>query len=284
MRISLCVGNYSTTPYMIMGLDVSVYCAEELCYYLKENVFLLDSSMMEDGLLRWLDRECGLTELAKMLHPIVHKQGSFSQFVGNILSYVGLYDEGIVAEVCRVLKRSAGLSGMEKRKEQVDYLVEKKKYPAAIRGYEALLNVWKDEGENHAEKPGNEVRAAILHNSGVAYAGMMMYDRAAEDFMEAYRITGNKEEYMCYLSAKRMGLGEKDYVAFATEQMEHYELTLELEKRLSEIRSDFESRLEYGMLNQLKQWRAENNRQSYAEETERCIRLLKQNYRSIVGE
>ena len=282
MRTSLCVGNYSTTPYMIMGLDVQVYCAEELCYYLKENVFLLDTTLMGDGLLRWLEQECGLAELAGLLHPIIHKQGSFSQFVGTILRYVGLYEEPVIAEVCRVLKRSAGLSGIEKRKEQVDYLVEKKKYPAAIRGYNTLLDYWQDSAE--AEKPGNDVRAAICHNKGVALAGMMLYEKAAECFLEAYRLTGNREEFICFLSAKRMGLGEKDYVSFATEQMEHYELTLELEKKINEIRTEFEYQPEYEMLAHMKQWRTEGSRQSYVEETDTCIRLLKQAYRSIVGE
>ena len=86
------------------------------------------------------------------------------------------------------------------------------------------------------------------------------------------------------MSAERMGLGEKDYVSFATEQMEHYELTLELEKKINEIRTEFEYQPEYEMLAQMKQWRTEGSRQSYVEETDTCIRLLKQAYRSIVGE
>ena len=28
---------------------------------------------MEDGLLGWIERECGLRELAKALHPLVHR-------------------------------------------------------------------------------------------------------------------------------------------------------------------------------------------------------------------
>ena len=51
MRVSLCVGNYSTTLYNITGLDFPVYSMEELCFCLKENASLLDMSVMRDELV-----------------------------------------------------------------------------------------------------------------------------------------------------------------------------------------------------------------------------------------
>ena len=70
MRVSVCVGNYAETPYCIPGLGINVYSMEELCYCLKENAFLLDFSMMNDALADWIDRACGLRELAKTLYPL----------------------------------------------------------------------------------------------------------------------------------------------------------------------------------------------------------------------
>ncbi len=40
MKASLCVGEYCETAYNMEGLDIRVYCMEELCYCLKENAFL----------------------------------------------------------------------------------------------------------------------------------------------------------------------------------------------------------------------------------------------------
>ncbi|MDE5589716.1 MAG: hypothetical protein K2J60_11360, partial [Acetatifactor sp.] len=78
MRVSVCVGNYASTPYCVPGIEINVCCMEELCFVLKENAFLLDFSVMNDELLNWIERECGLKELARALHPMVHKQGSLS--------------------------------------------------------------------------------------------------------------------------------------------------------------------------------------------------------------
>ena len=150
MRVSVCVGEYAQIPYCVPGLEINVYSMEELSYCFKENAFLLDAALLEDRLLEWIDRQCGLQDLAKALHPLVHKRGSLSSFVGMILGYVGFYGEEDIRQVEQVLKQGAGLSRIEKRKRQIDYLVKKKKYVAAIREYDGLIGKWQElekEGE-----------------------------------------------------------------------------------------------------------------------------------------
>ena len=68
MGASVCVGNYALTPYCVPGIEINVYCMEELCFILKENAFLLDFSVMEDALLDWIEKtpeEQELPELAE---------------------------------------------------------------------------------------------------------------------------------------------------------------------------------------------------------------------------
>ena len=93
MKASLCVGRYATTPYCIEGIEVLIYSMEELCYCIRENAFLIDVSLMNDGLLEWIDRECGLRELVRILNPLVHKAGSLSAFVTAIMEYVAFFTE-----------------------------------------------------------------------------------------------------------------------------------------------------------------------------------------------
>ncbi|MDE6641293.1 MAG: hypothetical protein K2K63_12270, partial [Acetatifactor sp.] len=186
MRVSVCVGNYASTPYCVPGIEINVCCMEELCFVLKENAFLLDFSVMNDELLNWIERECGLKELARALHPMVHKQGSLSTFVAAILNFVGLYDAQTVAEAEQVLKQGAGLSSIEKKKSQVDYLVKKKKYTLAVRGYNGLIQKWQENVEEGEILPAADCLAAIWHNKGVALVGLMIYEKAAECFLRAY--------------------------------------------------------------------------------------------------
>ena len=285
MRASVCVGRYATTPYCISGLDIPVFCMEELCHCIKENAFLLDVSFMNDALIEWIDRECGLRDLAKALHPMVHKQGSLSAFVIMIMEYTGFFSMEKIAEVGQVLKQGAGLSSIEKRKSQIDYALKRKKYVVAIRGYDSLLEKWQEKGKEEDEDlPAADVKAIILHNKGVAYTGLMLYEKAAEIFLEAYK-TQEKEEYMmAYLAAKRMCLSEEEYIAFAAEIPGKFELSLALEKKLEELKASWRQQAQYQQLQQRILWREGSEVQKYYEESENLTQALKAGYRRGVLE
>ncbi len=280
MRISVCVGEYAKIPYCIAGLEIPVYCMEELCYCLRENAFLLDTTLMEDSLVNWIGEECGLTDLAQELYPMVRKQGSLSAFVSLILEYVGLYSHDIIRNVEQVLKEGSGLSGMEKRKNQIDYLVRKGKYPLAVHRYDILLSGWQEDEGQDAKQPGYKVKAGILHNKGVSLTGMMEYMAAADCFLEAYETDRAPEHYRAYLAAKRTGMSEEEYLSFVAEQPDSYEESLELEKEIERMEGEFRDTEAGRKLADLREWRAGGDKQKYYEEVERITCLMKENYRN----
>lgn len=283
MRISICVGEYAAVPYCVPGLELSVYCIEELCYCIRENAFLIDASLMNDDLVNWIDKDCGLTDLAKELYPMVHKKGSLSSFVTMILEFTGLYDGTVTGEVEQTLKKGAGLSGIEKRKSQIDYLVKKKKYGAAILGYEELLSQWQEMLKEGGELPAGKVRSGILHNKGVAFAGLMLYAQAAECFLEAYGIEKDSRMYEDYLAAKRMELAEEAYIAFAAENPQGYEAALKLEQKMEELKKNWRLQPEFLRLQERKGFRRDGEMQKYCEDNEQIAQALKSSYRISAG-
>lgn len=282
MRVSVCVGDYATTPYCIPGLELNVFSMEELCYCMKENAFLLDFSLMNDGLIDWIERQCGLKNLARELYQLAHKSGSLSAFAVTILTYTGLYEESVIREVEQVLKKGAGLSTVEKRKSQIDYLVRQKKFLPAIRAYDQLLKNWGEFEKDTEQQPAASTRGAIFHNKGAAYAGLMLYGQAAECFLEAYKLSGSEEDYTEYLAAKRMDLSEGDYVAFAAEHADNYQHVLKLEKRLEQLTQDWELQPEYLMLYNRRELRG-THRQQYYEENDSLVQALKSSYRKSLS-
>jgi hypothetical protein len=257
---------------------------EELSFCLRENAFLLDVSVMRDELVEWIDRECGLKALAGELHNLIHRQGSLSAFVTMILEYVGFYENAEIREVEQVLRKGAGLSNIERRKGQIDYLVRKKKYAAAVRGYDGLLAKWHEMEMEGVELPAAKVRGAILHNKAVALAGMMLYSYSADHFRQAYETDGDISHYRSYLAAKRMELDERAYISFAAEQTTGYEYTLELEKKMERLTEDWHLQPEFQQLLEIRECRNSGERQRYYEGNEELIRSLKKSYRGSVGE
>lgn len=284
MRVSVCVGDYTEEPYWIPGLEISVQCMEELCYCLKENTFLLDTGIMNDGLTEWIGEKCGLRELARELYPLIHKKGSLSAFISMIQEYVGLYDLASIREMEQILKQGAGLSGIEKRKKQVDYLVKKKKYVAAIQGYDRLLGWWQEAQKHSAELPVSEIQVALYHNKGVALANLFRYEQAADCFRMAWELEPGDELLEDYLGAKRMQLSERDYVDFVAGLPQHYEATLKLEKTMERLEEERKLRLEYQRLLNRKDWRMGADKQKYYEDNELLTQTLKEAYRECVKE
>lgn len=284
MRLSVCVGDYATTPYCISVLDQQVYCMEELCYCLRENAFLLDLSLLRESLVDWIGDCCGVKELARELYPMVRKQGSLSSFVTLILEYVGLYENDVIREIEKVLKDGSGLSSIEKRKNQIDYLVRKKRYPVAVNRYDDLLTRWQEEQLAGAMMPSVKVKADILNNKGVALAGMMEYMGAAESFKEAYAIAPEGEYYQAYLAAMRQALSESEYLSFVADNPDCYEYSLQLERDVEYLTDSFREQEASVRLAELGDWRFGKEKQKYYDELERITLALKESYKSSVSE
>ncbi|MBP5222286.1 MAG: hypothetical protein J6Z35_03895, partial [Lachnospiraceae bacterium] len=103
-------------------------------------------------------------------------------------------------------------------------------------------------------------------------------------FLESYRLSGNQEEYFCFLATKRLELSESRYISFASGEMEHYDLTMRLEQQMQKIRQEFVHQPEYLMLMQRKANREGSGKQQYYEESMQLCRVLKNSYRNSVGE
>ncbi|MDE7223288.1 MAG: hypothetical protein K2O34_05855 [Acetatifactor sp.] len=277
--VMTCVGDYAEEPYVLPKLGLRVYCIEELCYCLKENAFLLDAGIMNDGLLDFIRKDCQLPGLAQTLHPLVHQQGALSGFVSRILAYVGLYDMETLQQVEETLKAGSGLSDYEKQKLQTDRLAEQKRYEEALKAYDRLLEQIRENQE--MEVPALQALTAdILHNKGVVYARQMLYGQAAELLYQAWRISGGREDYFAdYLAACRMQLPEQDYVALAAEYPDQYQVSLKVEQTVEIVEQLWRDTPEYKRLMQLRARRLEGDIPGYCEENDRILQTLRNDYR-----
>ncbi len=279
MKAIVCFGEYAKSSYYFDKLGISVNCMEELCYCLKENACLLGREIMDDRLIRFIDVDCKVPQLAKELYSLAHHKGSLSAFVTLILEYVGFYDRESIRNVEETLKNNAGLTDYEKKKLRIDYLADKGKYLTALREYDILLEELKTAGgtlRNHA------VLAQTLRNKGVILSQQFLYADAAKCFEKAYEITGDKELLRCFLLANRMGLSEKEYIALIATLPEAYEISLQVEKEMEALEKKWQQSTEYAGLGNMREWNAQGELQRYEQEGEQLLEALKDSYREWV--
>lgn len=276
MKAVVCLGKYAKTPYFFEKLGIFVYSMEELSYCLKENAFLLGTEIMEDALLRFIDTECDVPQLARQLYSLVHQKGSLSAFVTIILEYVGFYDRETIGVVENTIKSGLGLNEYEKRKLRIDHLAGKRKYLTAVESYDELVAELEK-----AEKPEQvaTLLSGTLHNRGVVLSELYLYGSAADSFKKAYDISGDEEELRSYLCAKRMELSEKDYISLIAQSPAYYEVSLRIERQIEELEKTWVNTSAYAGLQNMKEWNEQGLVHKYYDEGEQLVEVLKEEYR-----
>ncbi len=277
MKAVVCLGEYAKNPYYFDKLGVSVYSMEELCYCLKENAFLLGREIMEDKMLRFMDEECNVPQLARNLYTLVHQKGSLSAYVTLILEYVGFYDTETIRAVEDTLKSNSGLTDYEKRKLRIDYLASHEKFSVALEEYEELIAEL--EAAEHSDRNA-AVLAEALHNKGIIFATLLLYGDAAECFKRSYDISGEKRALKRFLVAKRMELPEKEYIALIAKMPEAYDISLQIEKQIEEAEAQWKESPAFAGLQNMREWNAKGEVQRYEEESMQLMEALKEEYRS----
>lgn len=53
----LCQAKKAQTPYFIENISTNIYSLEELCYYLYHNLYLVDKTIVNEGLCGWIAEE-----------------------------------------------------------------------------------------------------------------------------------------------------------------------------------------------------------------------------------
>lgn len=275
-QMILGTGRRAEKPYYMERFYVNLYSVEELCFLFVDRAELLDGEIVQRELVRWLDEECGLGDLAHELDALLNRKGSTAAYVGAVLEYVNIYPPDVIERTEEIVKGNEGLSPYERQKAKADYLLGERRYLAALQQYQNLAYT----------VPDNEklLLARLYHNMGVACAGMFLYGQAAEWFKKSYETDGKREGLTMYLAALRMGQQEKAYIDYIAAHPEYHDLSLEVERMIKRAEGSFEGTDENRMLVTYQVMKDEGagvlgSSAPYYEEIEKLTAELKKNYR-----
>ena len=89
MSFDLCQVKKAEKPYYIESIGIHIYTIEELCFYLYENIYLIDQTIINEALCDWLRDELGLKKLYRQLYEQLEKQEGIAYFVLPIFREIG---------------------------------------------------------------------------------------------------------------------------------------------------------------------------------------------------
>ena len=201
----LCQVKKAEKPFYIENISTNIYSIEELCYYLYNNLYLIDSSLINRKLCTWLEDELELPKLAAKLRPYIGKDAGLEEILYPVFKEINyLAYEELKSLNGRIETRNSESEDIrEKRKG--DALMENRMYVGAIRVYQKLI----DKGDT-AEFT-DEMRERIFHNQGCAYSYLFQMDKALDCFWNAWQERKSEEALKVYLLAYRSVHSQEDF-------------------------------------------------------------------------
>lgn len=203
-NLILCHGQQAEVPYNVAGFGVNIYSAEEMCYLIAQNAHTLDHDFMDERLCDFVDKQLKIHDLANTLREILRTKGNLSEFVMAILNEIGYCDEEEMKSIRQILVESAGLSPARKHKSRGDNLLKARKFARALDEYIGTL----EKIDKDAEPI---LYAAVLHNMGTTYARLLLFEKAADYYMEAYRLNMDDESLILHLVCCNLYMSREKY-------------------------------------------------------------------------
>ncbi|MDO4616306.1 MAG: tetratricopeptide repeat protein [Lachnospiraceae bacterium] len=201
----LCQIPRASEPWYLENIGLNIYSAEELGYFICNNLPLVDQSIVCEGLAQWVRSELKMVTLSGKLMNILQGPYTDRDFILTLLK-----------EICYMNSRELTafdqkLDELEKKplavrlKKKADTLMQHEKYTRALKYYREAL-VCEDQGNT-----GIQFRGTVYNNLGCVYARLFQMEEACECFLRAYEDLHTLHVLKSYLFSVFLKDGESEY-------------------------------------------------------------------------
>lgn len=202
-KLWLCEGKTAEEPFWLEEEEIRIATMEELCYYLYQNIEIIEEAFFCESLFLWIEQELDQRLLAQKLRQGMEQKKSSFWYIGTILTESGYMTLEELRGIQEIAVRFDTKNSLERGKLRADRMMKHKKYKKAITEYRKLLKKAKEDGVLEKET------APIWHNMGTGYARQMLFAQGAECFEKAYQLGQQEESRRSYLISYACAKGEK---------------------------------------------------------------------------
>lgn len=174
-------GLAAKNPFTAKELSIHIYTAEELCYYIFNNMAVLADDFIQADLVDFIRVELRMTGLAERIDRYYQTSKDRDLILLMILRDTGYYNEVEIAEFQEQSSRLRHMNPMERRRDRGDLFVQKGYYQKALDIY---LEIMRESGD--PDQP-PEFYAKTYQHIAVCYANLFQYEMAMNYMQRAYR-------------------------------------------------------------------------------------------------
>ena len=270
-RVLLPCGRYARTPYRVQIIGRNVYCMEELCYTIAQCAAFLDERIREEELLKWLDAECGLPDLARQLRPLLKRKGGLADFCGVILLYTGYRTSEEIQSILEEIRHSRGMEPFERQVAEARFTAGRGRLNQAQEQLDAVLN--------SLPGPEKELRARIWKEKGILYTDIFRFENAAVCFGNAWKLVRDPQYGRFYLTCLKLTATEEELQRQLLDSRELQALCPRVLEDLEEAGKMYELGPKGRRMKQLRRNLGEGRMRTFDHALSEQVRERKENYR-----
>lgn len=201
-KIVICNGRLSDTPYIIQGTERCLYSFEEICYYVRTNIYGVDIGFFSEELMNFIEEELCLKDMADKLRKLLQGGFGLKDVITALLCGTDLYDKDEIVETLALIDSISGMESWERRAHIGYRFLKEEKYLSALKCFRGILKE-----ESLSEKDYGEV----LKEMGVCYIYTSSFKSAADCFYKAYMHNRNRQSLFLTLLSLKLGDLEKEF-------------------------------------------------------------------------
>ena len=118
----LCHRKRAKRPFEISRVHMRIYTIEELCYYICNNLYLIDYTIVNNRLCSWIGDELELVDLEEQLREKLRNNCSMEDFILTILRESNIYAAADIHKIQNILEHLQNQKDVEKTKYKADSL------------------------------------------------------------------------------------------------------------------------------------------------------------------
>ena len=207
-----CIGKRSEKPYIIRDTQTVIYSIEELLYYIRENIFMLDPEDYGRPLSKFIKKELGLKEIGEKYALMLDEERSFADRICMLYSFTGFAGEAETETIRKALTMSEHMSNNDIHRVKGDFYFKSGRTAEAVIEYETALNLI-DENQDPYDA------AKLLAGIGSAAARNFKFDRAREYLEHAHSLMPEDPGILDKLiAASRLEMNDEKFFSYMDER------------------------------------------------------------------
>lgn len=217
-------------PYVVQELGLRIYSPEELCYFIYQNLPLIDNSFLDENFYEFIGQDCGMPETARQMERCAKASQYPLETLRILFPAVGYYTEEECSRFSKRLMQQLHNSPDRIYEEKADLLVKLGRYQEAVQYYEKISSA------RHGQSA-----APVLEKMAGLYFRMGHQKKAMEHLLTLWKLTKEKKAaralcFGCLFTGQEVGeLGGDIPQALQQQYSQEYEhIRQEVENQVGE--------------------------------------------------